>query len=514
MDTLHEEFGISEKWLSSLKPFYCLVDKDLNIITLGKALRKLLDTQTSMKLHQIFSTNIDLSDFQSLEKYSDTLLILQAKTLPLKIYGSVMLSEKKEHALFIMSMKISDFESLESFNLSLSDFPLSDSTIDYMISLQAAKATTIDNRKLINRLTLEKSNISAARIRLQQIVNSINISIFEISVDNTISDSWQKFMEGKIIARNKAAASTFNIPEVDDIDIRVKDILGLALKEEFEGLKELFAANFAQKTFEVKIPISTYRTMHTMTTISCRYYNGKLTTYLSIVDISKQASLQQAYTELQDTQNQLVQSNKLATLGTMAAGIAHELANPLAAAKGYCQILQKKCSQDELDKIFNKTLKSIERVETVVQNLRKLSRNTSNDEKEVFDIRKSIYDSFNTFEQPFAKLNVDVKFIFPAQKCLIFANKPDIDTVFSNLFSNTVDAYKKLRPSPTRSVKVTIQAERGKLLIEYKDNASGIPADIISKVFDPFGECSPTHFFHITVIALRYCDLMLTCELL
>ena len=59
------------------------------------------------------------------------------------------------------------------------------------------------------------------------------------------------------------------------------------------------------------------------------------------------------------TQTELVQASKLATLGTMSAGIAHELSNPLAAVKGFCQILHAKNKQGELDNIFVKTLKAI-----------------------------------------------------------------------------------------------------------------------------------------------------------
>ena len=170
----------------------------------------------------------------------------------------------------------------------------------------------------------------------------------------------------------------------------------------------------------------------------------------------------------------------------MAAGIAHELANPLAAVKGFCQILHTKSKQSELDNIFVKTLKAVDRLESVVLHLRVLSRDTRQDDKEIFDVRESINDSYNTFEHPFSKNGIDVEFTFPAAKTLIFANKTDVDTIFSNLFSNSIDSFKSLETMHQAKVKVSIKKEGSQLRLRYSDNAKGIPKDVLERIFDPF----------------------------
>ena len=485
MDILQKQFGISEKWLETLKPFYCLIDENYNIVCSGNALSKVIKEDTNIRLIDLFDSNKNISSFNEIEKLKGELIILKSKFYPISIYGSIELSDDRKNALFIMSMKVGDIDSFEALNLSLNDFPTSDTTVDYMISLQAAKATMMDNKALINKLKKEKSKINKGHSKLEQLVNSVDVSILEIEFPKLELDYWDKFLDAKILARNNEAAKLFKIPKLEDIDLKLKDILGFVLKEEFEGLSDVLNGSLEKKTFEVKLPLTPYKTLHTMMTLSIKEEDDHEVSYLTIVDISKQKALTKAFYELKDTQNQLVQAGKLATLGTMA-GIAHELSNPLAAVKGFCQILHSRNKQTELDNIFSKTLKSIDRMETVVHHLRKLSRKTSNDEKEIFDIRESINDAFNTFEQPLHKLNINVEFTFPASKTLIFAHKPDMDTVFSNLFSNSIDAYKELAKSRSKTIKIAIKKDGPQISIIYIDNAMGIPKEIVERVFDPF----------------------------
>ena len=216
-----------------------------------------------------------------------------------------------------------------------------------------------------------------------------------------------------------------------------------------------------------------------MATISTKSYHDNTHSYITIVDVSKQKSLQQAYTKLQRTQTELVQASKLATLGTMSAGIAHELSNPLAAVKGFCQILHAKNKQGELDNIFVKTLKAIHRLESVVVHLRALSRDTSQDDKEIFDVRESIYDSYNTFEHPCSKkIKSTWSLPFPASRTLIYANKTDVDTIFSNLFSNSIDSFKSSQKKDCSVIKIAIKKEGAQLKLTYSDNAGGIAKDM------------------------------------
>ena len=100
-------------------------------------------------------------------------------------------------------------DTLDDFNLSINDFPLSDTTVDHMISLQTAKSTAAENRALIKSLQQEKKYISDARAKLEHIFNSANVAILEVSFEDHEEDAWNSFLKGRIIARNKQANKLF-----------------------------------------------------------------------------------------------------------------------------------------------------------------------------------------------------------------------------------------------------------------------------------------------------------------
>lgn len=219
-----------------------------------------------------------------------------------------------------------------------------------------------------------------------------------------------------------------------------------------------------------------------------RLYNSsnELYGYLGIAkDISKELEMKN---NLEQEKSKALLNAKLASIGEMSAGIAHEINNPLAIIMGNLEVLSVKLSNlpEAITRI--KTInKSIQRIEKIVSNLKKFSRvNLSKERKE-----QSLNEIINVIVPLVGikanKLNVQIEtkmdnFIF------IKCDMIEIEQVFINLVHNSIDAIKNL---PERWVKIHCFQEHGKAFVRIIDSGNGIPKEIEDKIFQPFFTTKP-----------------------
>ncbi|MGB3636591.1 MAG: ATP-binding protein, partial [Rivularia sp. (in: cyanobacteria)] len=237
--------------------------------------------------------------------------------------------------------------------------------------------------------------------------------------------------------------------------------------------------------------------------------------------------LAQAFQELKQTQAQLIQGEKMAGLGQLIAGVAHEINNPVSFIFGnltyvteYTQDLlkivnlchqhldnlpaeiQKEIEEIDLDFIISdlpKTLESMkigaERIREIVLSLRNFSRKDEADLK-VVDIHEGL-DSTLLILGHRLKANGEYPGIeiikkyekLPSIECF----PAQLNQVFMNILSNSIDALEQqFSTSPTKFTKLTLNIEisteviNDKVVIKISDNGCGIPEEIKERIFDPF----------------------------
>lgn len=191
-------------------------------------------------------------------------------------------------------------------------------------------------------------------------------------------------------------------------------------------------------------------------------------------------------TQMKQAQNMLAESSRLASLGEMASGIAHEINNPLTIILGRLTIAQKKIERNDPPEIVVKELKTIEktvfRISNIVNGLKKLSRESSFDPIETFDIVHLINESRELYAQKLTKF--EVKFNFAHTEPIFVNAKPlQLSQVILNLVNNSVDAIETLTE---RWVTIDIQKTGERCLISIIDSGNGIPPNIAAKVMNPF----------------------------
>ncbi len=188
--------------------------------------------------------------------------------------------------------------------------------------------------------------------------------------------------------------------------------------------------------------------------------------------------------ELQEAQKQLIQAEKLATIGTLAGGVAHEINNPLTAVLTNAQLLKMGgIKGDDLESI-HLIEEGAKRCQTIVQKLMKYARKSDaeNLDKEV-NLNDVIENMCSFLNYQFEQDNVHLeKRLRPIAKVKGIPN--ELEQVFTNIVLNAKDAVKSAKNSGT--IEVETYEKNGSVCVSIKDDGIGIPAENISKIFDPF----------------------------
>ncbi len=191
-------------------------------------------------------------------------------------------------------------------------------------------------------------------------------------------------------------------------------------------------------------------------------------------------------TQMKHAQLMLAESSRLASMGEMASGIAHEINNPLTIILGRLSIAQKKVERNDPAEVVVKELLTIEktvfRISNIINGLKKLSRENGRDPIEVFDLVTLINETKDLFAQKLTK--TEVKFTFDAVDAIYVHGKPlQLSQVILNLVNNSVDAIEFL---PEKWIMIRIQKSGNRCMISVTDSGTGIPADIAAKIMNPF----------------------------
>ena len=344
---------------------------------------------------------------------------------------------------------------------------LSSEDMEVLESLAGYIGIAIQNAQLYRSLESKINEFERLKDFNQNIVESINIGIFAVDLDDKV-ESWNSQME-VLFARPRAEA------------------VG-------RSLSELLPDDFLQRFHEVRAEGSAQGT-HTLYKFRLQLPTGETRTaniaiaplFTRTMDIVGRIILVDDITDRIQLETQLTQSEKLSSIGLLAAGVAHEVNTPLAVISSYTQMLAKQIRSDDgmskrLSPVLEKITQQTFRASEIVNGLLNFSR-TSGSEFVSIDLNSLLHDSAVLLEHQFKTAQIQIVTELDPGLHRIHGNQGKLQQVLLNLMLNAKDAMQGRGGG-----KLTIVSENvdGQVVIEIRDSGSGIERDHLHRIFDPF----------------------------
>ncbi len=188
-------------------------------------------------------------------------------------------------------------------------------------------------------------------------------------------------------------------------------------------------------------------------------------------------------TESKKLENQLINTEKLASMGTLAAGVAHEINNPLGIILGFTDLLLEKCEKNSQG---YQDLKTIERqglhCKAVVENLLRFARHGEGI-YEYCDINEPVRNIMDVVKHSLDMNDIELRLSLAPDLPEVKGDLRQIQQVILNLVNNATAAMKN---GGVLWISSVLDANNEKVVVIVRDNGHGIPAEYIDKIFDPF----------------------------
>jgi len=194
--------------------------------------------------------------------------------------------------------------------------------------------------------------------------------------------------------------------------------------------------------------------------------------------------LEKKIQEIQEMQIQLVQSEKLAAVGQLAAGVAHEINNPLTGILGFTEILLQSNGlsaqqREDLESVLHQS----KRCREIVQNLLQFSRRRKPN-KEAISLEKVLQPTLDLVQYDFRSANIEIRKSIPKDLPPIHGDPSQLEQVFLNIVTNARHAMEDKGGGGVLAIKAS--GGPAGIVIRFEDNGRGIAPEHIGKVFDPF----------------------------
>ncbi len=223
-----------------------------------------------------------------------------------------------------------------------------------------------------------------------------------------------------------------------------------------------------------------------------RYYEQSYVPFMDVDGASKVLIMLRDITDEKAHQAETLRAGQLASVGELAAGVAHEINNPINGIINYAQIMLDEIKEGQpVSTTLEKVIREGERIATIVNNLLSFARQHDEERDEVYVI-DVIHDSVDLLRHQLMKNSIALEIHLPSNLSPVYVNHQQLQQVFLNVLSNARFALNKKYPGKDTNKKIEITGEEinineGNFVrISFKDYGTGISDDLIAKIFDPF----------------------------
>jgi len=335
---------------------------------------------------------------------------------------------------------------------------LSSEDIDLLQTISSYLAVALENARLYASLMQKALENQELRDFSENIVASINVGVIACGLDHRVQ-AWNSAME-KLYGLARAEAVGSRLESIFPVELLAE----LATATELHGTLSLY-----------KFALQTPGGRRLIVNVAMTPLMGKdkevIGRLLIFNDITARVSLE----------DQLVQAEKLSSIGLLSAGVAHEVNTPLAVISSQAQMLSKQMpAEDPRSRTVEKIVKQSFRASEIVNSLLKFSRVSGSDYSEL-DVNRVIEETLSLVDPMLRASRISLNSQLAPLLPPVYGNAGKLQQVFMNLILNARDAMPR-----GGELTLATETENSSVLVEVTDNGVGIPADHLNKIFDPF----------------------------
>ncbi len=200
--------------------------------------------------------------------------------------------------------------------------------------------------------------------------------------------------------------------------------------------------------------------------------------------------------QLEDAQAQVVQSSKLASLGEMAAGLAHEIHNPIQSIRGFNELIERKTidpDKVDLKKVRDYSQRiheNCQRVVDIVEHFRNFSR-VNHASKAAVSVNQVAERALTFFNQQLKISGIELEWTPPQFEVFVEANETQMEQILVNLISNARDAIVARHGRFGGRLSIALCGDEDEVKLTVRDNGTGVDEKTKQKIFDPFFTTKP-----------------------
>jgi len=294
-----------------------------------------------------------------------------------------------------------------------------------------------------------------------------NVPIGLIAIDNN----------QKIVSFNNVAEAVLGISIEKAIQKKAKEILPIEL------LNQLDNPDIRKGIVEEEIDCLAQDGMSIPLQVSATLLHDEDQTFLGHVLLFKDLS------EVQALRREIARNQRLASIGRLAAGVAHEIRNPLSSIKGFATYFKERYRENKDDQqTANIMIQEVERLNRVVGQLLEFAKPITIS-KRATSVDAVIKDSVRLIERQSTEKNIKIETAFSSVVKKIQVDRDRINQVLLNLYLNGIES---MQDGGTLNVALSMNKERKWVIIKVTDNGTGIIKKDIAHIFDPYFTTKPS----------------------
>ena len=342
---------------------------------------------------------------------------------------------------------------------------LSSEDLDILQTVSGYVAVAVENSLLYQEQEKRAEELALLKEFNESIVESVNVGLLAVDENGRITRCNSTFEAMMDLSREQTIGKLVEEIFDESFALNLENILGKSRWHltEIRNAYKLFTTNSQGKSLIINVAVAPLRSASANQT-------GAI---IVLENVTSRIKLEES----------LQQSEKLSSIGLLAAGVAHEVNTPLTGVSSYTQMLLGMIPEtDPKHALLQKVQKQTDRASNIVGNLLNFSRTGNATEFTEIDVNKLLEDTLQLLEPQMRKSRVEIVKNYAAAPPKINGNASKLQQVFTNLIINARDA---MFGGGTITLTTSFDAE-DQVIIEVADTGSGIETENLNKIYDPF----------------------------